>query len=305
MTFSPKVSVIVPSYNRGFIILRSLKSISEQTYTNLEIIVVDDGSVDNTFDIVSQYDDPRVVYIKHNKNMGLSSARNTGIKASSGEIIAFQDTDDIWLKNKLKEHIEAFESTIKNIYVVYSGSYRYKNHKKDYIPYKYILPKEGDVFKKLLGGNFIPAISLCARRECFEKVGLFDPILHSLEDWEMWIRLSKRYKFTYIPKPLNLIYYTEDSLSANLNNFLKAEQIIVKKHFESFSLYPSLLSKQYGQIGIYHALQGNKSGCFDNLYKAMKTSKIYSILYHSAKILGVDLFLFFYRLFMTAKKLLR
>jgi glycosyltransferase involved in cell wall biosynthesis len=289
MKTTPRISVIIPSYNRGHLILQALKSVSDQTYTNLEIIVVDDGSNDNTTHVVSKYNDPRVVYIKHDNNMGLPSARNTGIKASSGNIIAFLDTDDLWLEHKLEEHINIFDSK-RDTYVVYSGSYRYQNRKKTYIPSKFIHPKQGDLLKRLLAGNFVPAISVCIKRECFDKVGLFDPTLLSFEDWDMWIRLAKEYKFHYIPSPLNLIYFTEDSLTAQVTNFLSAEKTLLKKHYDVFCMHPSILAKRYANLGLYHAIEGNRSESFSYLNKAGNLSKSYAILPYLLTIFGVHFF---------------
>jgi glycosyltransferase involved in cell wall biosynthesis len=303
MRLNPKISVIIPSYNRGHLILRALKSVSDQTYTNLEIIVVDDGSNDNTVHVVSKYDDPRVTYIKHDNNMGLPSARNTGIMASSGEIIAFLDTDDLWLKHKLRGHIKAFNSK-REAYVVYSGSYRFQNRRKTYIPSKYIHPKRGDVLKRLLAGNFIPAISVCVRRECFDKVGLFDPTLLSFEDWDMWIRLAKEYKFHYIASPLNLIYFTEDSLTASVDNFLRAEKTLLKKHYDTFCMHPSILAKRYAKLGIYHAIEGNTSESLYYLSKAGNLSKSYAILPHLLRILGTNFVRLLISFYMRCKWLL-
>ena len=277
MEANPKISVIIPSYNRDHLILKAVESVSSQTYSNLEIIVVDDGSTDNTSDVISEIDDPRLIYIKHNQNRGLSAARNTGILAASGDIFAFLDTDDLWIRHKLNEHVRIFNSS-SNISVVYSGSYRYKNNEKIYIPPKCVPSKHGKIFNQLLFGNFIPAISVTAKRECFDKVGLFDPALISFEDWDMWIRLAKNYLFYYIPSPLNIIYFTHDSLTANQNNFLVAEKIILKKHYDSFSKQKKALAKRYAKIAILYAYRNNFNKASVYFYKAGRLSKFYAIL---------------------------
>lgn len=300
MDFYPKVSIIIPTYNRAHLILSVLKNISAQTYDNLEIIIIDDGSSDDTLRLVSEFRDPRVIYIKHRQNMGLATARNTGIKASSGDIIAFQDTDDLWLKNKVEESVKVFRLN-RRISIVYSGSYRYQGGQKTYIPYSYISKKEGNVLESLLSGNFIPAISVCIKRECLDKIGLFDESLPSLEDWDILIRLAKKYQFIYIPKPLNLIYFSNDSLTANPTNFLKAEEILLKKHYVEFCNYPFLLAKRYGQLGFYHAFERNRIECFEYFRKAGKISKGYYIIYWLAKIFGLASILFISNLYQRGK----
>ncbi len=305
--YNPKVSVIIPSYNRAHIILNCLESVCSQTYSNLEIIIVDDGSKDNTSDVVSQYKDSRIIYVKHEKNQGLPSARNTGIKTSCGEILAFQDTDDLWMPTKIEETVNVFGESSSDVGVVYAASIRYRNNKKTYLPASYIKPKEGDVFKRLLLGNFIPAISACVRRECFDQVGIFDPSLPSLEDWEMWIRLAKKYKFRFIEEPLQTIYYTKDSLTANVSNFLNAEKLILKKHYSDFAKNPPVLAKRYAQIGIYNMLSGNNKQCREYFYKAhaaCQNKYIYKTLYWLSAFPGLVFIKACFLFYMNIKRIL-
>lgn len=107
---NPKVSVIIPTYNRAHLIGRAIKSVLNQTYKDFEIIIVDDGSTDKTEEVVKDFKDERVRYIRREKNKGGSAARNTGIKAARGEYIAFQDSDDEWLPEKLEKQMKAFEA---------------------------------------------------------------------------------------------------------------------------------------------------------------------------------------------------
>lgn len=98
----PTVSVVIPTYNRAHLVGRAIQSVLNQTYQDFEIIVVDDGSTDNTEEVVKSFNDPRIRYIRHDQNRGGSAARNTGIKMARGEYIAFQDSDDEWLPEKLE-----------------------------------------------------------------------------------------------------------------------------------------------------------------------------------------------------------
>jgi len=301
-----KVSVIIPSYNRAHIILNCLKSIISQTFANLEIIVVDDGSKDNTGDIISNCKDSRIIYLKHDKNQGLPSARNTGIKASTGDILAFLDTDDVWLPKKIEETVKVFGESDKDTGVVYAASIRYRNGKKEYLPPAYIYPKEGDIFNRLLLGNFIPAISASVKRECFNEVGIFDPSLPSLEDWEMWIRLAKKYKFRFIKQPLQIIYYTKDSLTANVDNFLRSEKLILQKHYVDFAKNPSVLAKRYCQIGIYNMLSGLNHECREYFYKAYISSNrnyFYAILYGLSVFPGAFFVKIIFSIYMRIKRI--
>lgn len=108
----PTVSIIIPTYNRAHLIERAIESVLHQTYQDFELIIIDDGSTDNTDDIINKFQkkDDRIIYLKHDRNKGGSAARNTGIKASRGEYIAFLDSDDEWLPEKLEKQMDFFES---------------------------------------------------------------------------------------------------------------------------------------------------------------------------------------------------
>lgn len=247
----PKVSVIIPTYNRAHLIGRALKSVLNQTYQNFEIIVIDDGSTDNTEEIVKSFSGERIRYIRHKVNKGYPAALNTGIKAAKGKYIAFQDSDDEWFPEKLEKQMKIFEYAPPEVGVVYTGYWRiYEDDKKIYTPREEVTPKEGDVHKELLKRNFVGAPTMIIRKECFERVGMFDEDLPQLQDWELLIRLSKYYNFKCVDEPLLTSYYILDSMSSNKESFIKSIEYILSKHFEEFAKDKKLLSKYYFIIGL-------------------------------------------------------
>ena len=256
---NPTVSVIIPTYNRAHLVGRAIQSVLNQTYHDFELIIVDDGSTDNTEDIIKKFQeqDKRVKYIRHEKNRGGSAARNTGIKNAKGEYIAFQDSDDEWLPKKLKNQMEVFKDAPLEVGVVYTGFLRIENGKKNYIPSSWVIKKEGNINKELLKGNFVTTQSIVAREKCFEKVGMFDENLPRLQDWELVIRLSKYYNFKCIDEPLLVSYYTSDSISANNDALIKAIELIITKHFTEFSKYKKILSRHYFGLGRILYLDGD------------------------------------------------
>jgi len=223
----PTVSVVIPAYNRAHSIGQAIQTVLNQTYQDLEIIVVDDGSSDNTEGVVRGLKDIRIRYIRHEKNKGATAARNTGIKAAKGEYIAFQDSDDEWLPQKLEKQMKVFEKVPPKVGVVYTGFLRIVNGKKEYIPYSWVVQKEGDIHKELLKGSFITTPSLVVRKKCFEKAGMFDERLPRLQDWELVLRLSKYYDFKFIEEPLLTSLFTSDSLSASEKARIKALKLIL------------------------------------------------------------------------------
>lgn len=247
---NPKVSVVIPTYNRAHLISRAIQSVLDQTYQDFEIIIVDDGSTDNTEEIVKNFEIPKIKYIRHNGNKGASAARNTGIKASKGEYIAFQDSDDEWFPDKLEQQMKVFSNAPSNVGVVYSGFYRIEVNKKLYIPDAHIAQKEGNIHNQLLKGNFIGTPAVLIKKECFENVKYFDEEIPALEDWELWIGISKYYCFKYINKPLLYSYSTPNSVNLHKKSLIKAIETIIANNLNDYTKNNKILSEYYLGIGV-------------------------------------------------------
>jgi len=246
---SPLVSVIIPTYNRAHLLGRSIQSVLEQTYRNIEVIVVDDASTDDTQEILGSIKDNRVRYIRHNRNRGQAAARNTGIRASIGKYIAFQDSDDQWLPEKLMKQITFFEKTSAALGVVYTGFWRVRNGEKTYIPSKKIKEKEGNINKQILRGNFIGTPVTVIKKEYLKKTGLFDETLPCLEDWEFFIRLSEHCEFKYVPEALVISHATPNSVSSKQVAHMEAKKYILEKHYEEISKDKYILALHNYSIG--------------------------------------------------------
>lgn len=268
----PTVSVIVPVYNRVHLLPRAVNSVLNQTYRDFEIIVVDDGSTDNVKEVVEklQKKDERIRYIRHEKNKGAGAARNTGIEAARGRYIAFQDSDDEWLPEKLEKQIKAFENVSSIVGVVYSKCLRLKEGKKIYAPFSWIKQKEGNIHKEFLKENFINTPMIIVRKECFEKAGKFDETLPRLQDWELVLRLSKYYHFKYIDEVLSIAHTTTDSISANQDALIKALMLILDKHLRDFKTDKKSLAKHLCLIGDLLCQRGDLDQGRDYLFKALK-----------------------------------
>lgn len=247
----PLVSIIIPTYNRSHLIGRAIMSVLNQSFQDFELIVVDDGSSDDTEARILdfQIQDKRIRYFRHNVNKGPAAARNTGIGLASGRYIAFQDSDDEWMADKLEKQVNILNKSSSDIGMVYTGFVRVFSHKKVYVPSARIKKKEGDLHHELVGGNFIGMPTVLIKKECFEKVGIFDEHLPSLEDWELFIRVSKYYKFICIDEPLVITYESEDSISRVKTSNVKALKTIIEKHYESFRKVPKVLARHYFVIG--------------------------------------------------------
>jgi len=265
------VSVIIPTYNRAHLVGRAIQSVINQTFRDFELIVVDDASFDSTEEVVKSFNDVRIRYLKHESNRGAAAARNTGIMLSKGEYIAFQDSDDEWLPEKLEKQVKVFETESLEVGVVYTGYYRLQDNRRIYFPNANVTKKEGDISKSLLKGYFITTQAVLVRRECFEKAGLFDENLPRLQDWELFIRISKYYHFKCIDEPLVVVYHQPVSISTNQNALIKAIKLISQKHSENFKKDSRTLADYYYTVGNLLCRHGEFTQGRNYLLKAVKT----------------------------------
>ena len=243
------VSVIIPTYNRANLIGKAIKSVLNQTYKDLEVIVVDDGSTDNTEEIVKSFTDFKIHYICHKHNRGASAARNTGIKASRGEYIAFLDSDDEWLTEKLDKQMKIFVSESSEVGVVYTGDY-YVDGKDKKIKKVHIPRKEGYIYEELLAGNYVGTPSaLLVKKECFTKIGVFDEDLSGCEDYDMWFRIAKYYKFRYVKDLLVVCLIHDNQITANSEIMIEGIKRIQTKYSKEFRKRPYSYSTRYFYLG--------------------------------------------------------
>lgn len=270
----PTVSVIIPTYNRAHLVDRAIQSVLNQTYQDFELIVVDDGSTDSTEEVVRSIKDPRIRYTRHNQNRGGSAARNSGIKMARGKYIAFQDSDDEWLPEKLDKQMRVFENAPAEVGVVYTGFWRIEGEKKTYIPSDKITRKEGNIHGQLLKGNFVTTQATVVKRECFKKAGMFDEHLPRLQDWELFIRISKYYDFKCIDEPLVTSYFTPASISANQNALIEAQKLILEKHFQDPDKDKRLLSNMQYSVGNLLCQTGALNHGREYLFMAVKSNPL-------------------------------
>lgn len=187
------VSVIIPTYNRSTLLARAIRSVQRQTYPHLEILVVDDASIDNTPEVVKNFDDPRIHYIRHNSNRGGSASRNTGIRAATGEYIAFLDDDDEWEPEKTEEQMKV----IQDYDAVTCTSFPTSSDISKLSSTKTVELDELLQGKFTYGGTGV----LMAKANVLKQI-MFDESLPRCQDWDLFIRIAMNHKFAYLNKPL-------------------------------------------------------------------------------------------------------
>lgn len=221
----PKVSVIIPTYNRAHYIRETIDSVLAQTYPDYEIIVVDDGSTDKTAEVLKHYNG-RIRYYCFPENKGISAARNFAIEQARGKYIAFLDDDDLWMPEKLEKQVAVLENNPELAFVC-SGAYVIDAHGE--VTARWCRAGAQETFECLYDQNFVLNLTVILRRECFAAVGGFDPKLPSTQDYDLWLRLAKRYKFSYVDSCLAKYRLHPQNLSKNIDRRLRQHLMIINK----------------------------------------------------------------------------
>lgn len=225
MKYGDLISVIIPSYNRSRSLERAVRGVLGQSYQNLELIVVDDCSTDNSREIVEAIDDPRLRLIRHEVNQGAGAARDTGIRSAKAEILAFQDSDDNWFPEKLDVQMRHFCGLTDDYVAVFhtkiiygrsidsTGNKTYGIRHASCVPGPGQPPKSGDMAEAFLWGNFMGPPTVMLKKAAYFDAGGFDPRVKNNDDWDFNLRLSQKGKIGFIDEPLMLVYNSSDGIS--------------------------------------------------------------------------------------------
>ena len=223
------ISVIIPTHNRANLLNNAINSVLAQTYKNFEIIVVDDASADNTKETVESFKSNKIIYLKNDVSLKSSGARNVGINNSNGEFIAFLDDDDIWFSSKLEKQIKKFENS--KVGIVYSSIELY--FVRYNIFYNTVRNKKGMIYKDLLIKNHIGGtVSVVIRKRALSDSGLFDNQFLAREEYDLWLRISKKWEVDFISEPLVKAYHRNEitRISTNLDNYITSIDLLNKKY---------------------------------------------------------------------------
>lgn len=231
---SELISVIIPCYNRKEQISESLESVLRQSYENIEVIVVDDGSTDGTEEMFADYPDMRVRYLRYTPNRGACYARNYGAERAGGDIIAFQDSDDIWHEDKLeKQYVHLCETGAD---MVFCGMNRVSTDGSAYyFPVHSFGPAHAT--EQLLAENRVGTQNILMKKSAWKDVR-FDEDFRRYQDWDFAIRVSLKHSMAYLPEALTESPVNGDSISATVNSY-PALKKLYDKHLELYNKYPN------------------------------------------------------------------
>jgi glycosyltransferase involved in cell wall biosynthesis len=225
-----KISVIIPAYNSASTILETICSVQQQTYSNFEIIVINDGSTDEILEILEAMHEPRLKVFSC-ENRGVSAARNFGIAQSIGKFLSFIDADDVWSPDKLELQLSVLQRH-PDAAVVYSWT-RFLNECNQTFQDDMLIDFTGNVLKPLLLRNFIASGSnILVKREAVERIGGFDPEMSPAEDWDFYLRLAAIYSFVMVPKIQIFYRQTKGSASSKVAATRRASLRVIEKTFK-------------------------------------------------------------------------
>ena len=280
--YIPKVSVIIPCYNGAKWICDTINSVLNQTYQDFELIVVDDGSIDNSKRIIDHYlSNERVTYIQHKENKGIPATRNTGIRASKGQYVAFLDQDDLWLPKKLEKQVRLFEKdkdgkiglVFTDLLYFDSRGRTFEGTWPDRTVARLLSTKsKKDTLIQLFKENFIstPTAVMIRNKECFERLGLLNEELYSADDFEFWLRIAGNFKIEYIDKHLIKKRLHENNTYEKYAKEGKIYQDLITVTNDSVKRYPFLNKFRDRKLGRFHYLYGR---CLFNNNQAVKARR--------------------------------
>lgn len=263
----PLVTVIMPAYNAERYLRNSLASIRDQTYQALEIIVIDDGSTDQTRRIAQEFAemDSRV-RILHQENSGVAAARNLGIRHAQGEWIAPLDADDIWHPNKIERQVRCAREAAKDVGLIYAWSIdidEWGTVRGD----KCVSIISGWVLPTLMCHNFLGNASVpMIRHDCLEQVGLYETRYRALhaqgcEDWDLYVRIAQRYQFKVVPEVLVGYRKTSHSMSRNFEQMARSHSLLLEEIKTRRPKTPAFVYRvSRGNLYAYFARNSNAIG---------------------------------------------
>jgi len=270
MAETPLISIVIPSYNQAKYIAANLDSILNQTFHDFEVIFIDDGSTDNTADILKEYaqKDSRIKYV-YQQNSERAVARTHGISLARGKYVCLVDSDDTWLPEKLEKQLQCMEANPEivlcyaSVNRIDSDGNKLKSAARQQEGYS------GDVYKHLLTRNFIPSVTPMLRRSVLEKVGAQVTEYIPYEDWDFWLRISLQGKFHHIKEPLGN-YRIHPSQSVQNVKASRIEEVTIKILDAKQNVFPEAYSLAYLRSAYWYLCAGDYKASRENLRLSLK-----------------------------------
>lgn len=284
------ISIIIPSYNAESLILKTIDSVQKQTFSDWELIIIDDGSTDKTVSKIKTIKDERIHLFCY-ENGGVAMARNRGISLAKGKFISFLDCDDLWTKDKLKDQLSALKNN-PDADVAYSWVIDFftdiPNSSKPRKPIFF----SGNVYPQMLVYNFLAnGSNILVRRETVERIGGFDVTYNPSEDWNFYIRLAKECSFVLVPK--HQILYRQSTTSMSSNNIQKLEKgglLVIENAYESAPSHLQYLKRKSLALFYEYCAQRYLQSSIDRSYAQQIVLKLRDAIALYPPVLGTKFF---------------
>lgn len=268
----PRVSVVLPTYNRAGVLARAVRSVLAQSESDLELIVVDDASTDETPHVLAGFDDPRLHVLSHAVRRGGAAARNTGLAATHADWVAFQDSDDEWLLDKLARQL-AVAAQDPAWGAIYCAFVRISGNRATRTPAAKHRRRAGWLHADILRDSFISTQTLLVRRTALDAAGGFDAELPRFQDWELMMRLSRHHPIGCVDEPLVIVHTLPDAITHDAVARLRARTRIVERHTPWLAAYPRILAEHLYAVGHLHALAGDAASARHWLRRAVAVDR--------------------------------
>ncbi|WP_091999462.1 glycosyltransferase family 2 protein [Marinobacter pelagius] len=271
---SPLVSIVTPTYNRADYIGQAVNSVLAQTYTNFEFLIVDDGSTDNTRELLEPVlADARIRYF-YQENQGQSVARNCALSEAKGDFVCFLDSDNYWPAEKLKQQVDLFRNHPD--YDVVYGDIITIDEKGQEVSRKNMKRYSGIIAKYMIRDNCVSMNTAMARRRCFETLGAMSGKRRVADDYDLWLRFSARFRFLYVPEFLAYYRVMDDQISSDKTRRFDSNWEIIRDFRREF---PNAMSEREFNSGFaafhsrkarYLASKGARREAFAEMTKALR-----------------------------------
>lgn len=235
----PLVSIITPTYNRADFLKQTIESVLAQSYKNIEHVIIDDGSTDNTKALIEKYLDTGKVRYFYQDNSGQSVARNKGLKEAEGDFVCFLDSDDYFLPKKVEQQIQAFQNN-PTVDLAY-GDYIFVDANGSTLNEENMTRYSGNITRELLKDNCVSMNTTMVRKSAIKAIGGFCEHIKVADDYDLWLRLSAQSNFLYIPSALSAYRLMDNQISSNKKARFESNEEIITRFIKE---HPSLLSQQ-------------------------------------------------------------
>lgn len=287
-----RISVVTPTYNRPELLINSVNSVLSQTYSDFELIVIDDCSSDNTPGVLKGFRDERLKVIRNSSNKGIAAVRNIGVTSSQGKYIAFLDDDDEWLPDKLEKQIRIMENSPESLGCVYSGCLTTGPDGSEIVSTS--IPRyRNKVLNELLLENFITTSTTLVKKSSIEKAGLFDEDIPYGEDYDMWIRIAEDFEFDFAPEPLTKYRIHPNSITRNYAKVINGIEKILSKHRSLFARNKKAYCNHLLFLGVIYCYSGKTGEGIKTFMQAIRAYPFDARLYYNLalSLLGTETFI--------------